>query len=168
MDILKFQTPLGPMAVVADGEAVTRLYLPNDPSVPADSRQTPLLCLARDQLLEYLDGSRRRFAFPMAPKGTSFQIQVWQSLARIPWGETRTYAQIAQEVGNPKGARAVGMANHRNPLPIFFPCHRVVGKNGALTGYGGGLDLKRALLRLEGHKLDGVENGVVRRTSGVV
>ena len=109
-----------------------------------------MLSEARRQLLEYLAGRRTAFSLPLAPEGgTPFQRQVWRALEAIPFGETRTYGQIAAAVGSPKAVRAVGQANHRNPIPIFIPCHRVVGADGTLTGYAGGLELKRSLLELE-------------------
>jgi methylated-DNA-[protein]-cysteine S-methyltransferase len=109
-----------------------------------------LLCAARRQLHEYFDGRRRAFELPLAPRGTEFQRSVWQALARIPYGETVSYAQLATRVGRPSATRAVGAANGRNPLPIVLPCHRVIGANGALTGFGGGLPTKQFLLKLEG------------------
>ncbi len=101
------------------------------------------------QICEYLDGKRKTFDFPYELKGTIFQNKVWEALCAIPYGQTRTYKQIAQAVGNPNAGRAVGMANHNNPIMIVVPCHRVVGVNGALTGYAGGIEMKRALLELE-------------------
>jgi len=101
------------------------------------------------QLAEYMEGRRKVFDLPLSVEGTAFQEKVWEELRKIPYGETRTYGQIAALVGNPKGSRAVGMANHRNPVSIVVPCHRVIGAGGKLTGYGGGLDKKEALLRLE-------------------
>ena len=154
MDFFQFFTPLGSMALAADEEknAITRLYLPNSPTPRLMSRQTPLLDRGREQLLEYLSGLRREFDLPLAPEGTPFQQRVWTQLQCIPWGETRSYRDLAVAVDCPKGFRAVGMANNRNPIPILIPCHRVIGTDGALTGYAGGPELKRALLRLEGHK----------------
>ena len=110
---------------------------------------TPLLLEACRQLREYFAGQRRSFQLPLAPQGTPFQQQVWQALAEIPYGETRTYGEIAEAIGRKGASRAVGAANHRNPLPIFIPCHRVIGANGSLTGYAGGLETKRFLLALE-------------------
>ena len=150
MEFLLFDTPLGPMALEGEEGAVTRLYLPGQPTPRLMSRETPLLGRGRRELLEYLAGERRDFGLPLHPKGTPFQLRVWQALGDIPYGQTRTYAQIARAVESPRGFRAVGMANHHNPIPILIPCHRVVGSGGALTGYAGGLELKAALLRLEG------------------
>ena len=109
----------------------------------------PLSDLAAGQILEYLNGKRRSFDFPVAPSGTEFQQTVWKELARIPYGEVRTYGQIASSLGKPGAARAVGLACNRNPLWIVIPCHRVVGKDGSLTGYAGGLSLKESLLAIE-------------------
>ena len=149
---LRFETPFGPMAL--EGEtALTRLWLPGTlPDRYGRGEETPLLSEARRQLLAYLAGDLRAFDLPLAPAGTDFQREVWRALEAVPYGQTRTYGEIAAAVGRPKAVRAVGQANHVNPLPIFIPCHRVVGKGGALTGYAGGLDLKRALLALESGK----------------
>lgn len=149
---LRFETPFGPMAL--EGEtALTRLWLPGTlPDLRGRGEETPLLRAAREALLSYFAGERRDFDLPLAPAGTDFQRAVWEALRAIPYGQTRTYGEIAAAVGRPKAVRAVGQANHVNPLPIFIPCHRVVGKGGALTGYAGGLDLKRALLALESGK----------------
>ena len=113
-------------------------------------RDTPLLLEARRQLEEYFAGLRAAFSLPLAPEGTDFQKAVWRELENIPYGETRTYGQIARALGNPNASRAVGMANHKNPVAIMIPCHRVIGADGSLTGYAGGLDIKETLLRLEG------------------
>lgn len=149
---LRFETPFGPMAL--EGEtALTRLWLPGTlPDLRGRGEETPLLRAAREALLAYFAGERRDFDLPLDPAGTDFQRAVWEALRAIPYGGTRTYGEIAAAVGRPKAVRAVGQANHVNPLPIFIPCHRVVGKGGALTGYAGGLYLKRALLALESGK----------------
>lgn len=150
MDFALLDTPLGTMGLGAEDGAIVRLYLPTQPMPRLMPCVTPLLKTAGDQLLELLAGTRRTTDLPLAPQGTPFQKKVWSALLRIPWGETRTYGEIAREVGCPGGARAVGMANHRNPIPILIPCHRVLGGGGRLTGYAGGLELKRKLLELEG------------------
>ena len=111
---------------------------------------TPLMQMAEKQLQEFYEGKRDQFALPLNPSGTPFQKKVWEALLTIPKGETRTYQDVARLSGNEKASRAVGMANNRNPIPIFIPCHRVIGKNGALVGYGGGLHIKEKLLELEG------------------
>jgi len=102
------------------------------------------------QLKEYFSGKRREFSFPLDLRGTEFQVSCWRALLAIPYGETRTYADIARAVGKPRAFRAVGMANNRNPIAIVVPCHRVIASDGTLCGYGGGLDVKRKLLELEG------------------
>ncbi len=150
MDFLTFDTPLGPMALAGEGDALTHLYLPGSPTPRLFSRETSLLAEGRAQLLSYLRGELRVFQLPLAPAGTPFQCAVWEELRRIPYGATVSYGDLAARLGRPKAVRAVGQANHRNPLPILIPCHRVVGKDGSLTGYAGGLALKEALLKLEG------------------
>jgi methylated-DNA-[protein]-cysteine S-methyltransferase len=111
--------------------------------------ETQLIKKAAAQIEEYLNGKRKKFSFPLDMHGTEFQMDVWRALQTIPYGETRSYKEIAELVKRPKAVRAVGMANHRNPISIIVPCHRVIGHNGSLTGYGGGLPLKRYLLELE-------------------
>ncbi len=153
MDLLLFETPVGRMALLGEGEVLTGLRLPNAPLPRIAQRETPLLAEASRQVLAYFSGQLRVFDLPLSPYGTEFRRKVWAALADIPWGETRSYAQIAAAIGSPKAVRAVGQANHHNPIPIIIPCHRVVGSNGALTGYGGGLELKQKLLELEGISL---------------
>ena len=150
MEFYQFETPLGYMALGEEEGAIVRLYLPEDPVPRLMSRPTPLLERGRTQLLEYLNGQRETFDLPLAPQGTPFQQQVWKALQAIPYGQTRSYKDIALEVGLPKGFRAVGMANSRNPIPIFIPCHRVIAADGSLGGYGGGVRLKQTLLQTEG------------------
>lgn len=144
-----FESPVGPLALAAQEGVLVRLYLPNTPTPRLMPHKTPLMEEAEKQLLEYFRGERQAFDLPLAPEGTTFQKKVWQALKEIPYGQTRSYGEIARQVGCPKGFRAVGMANHRNPLPILIPCHRVVGSKGTLTGYAGGVELKRQLLELE-------------------
>ena len=112
--------------------------------------ETPLFLQAQRELEEYFAGRRSSFSVPLSMHGTPFQMAVWEALRTIPYGETRSYATLAVQIGRPRACRAVGMANHVNPLPIFVPCHRVVGADGRLTGYAGGLDVKKYLLKLEG------------------
>lgn len=112
--------------------------------------ETETIARAKRELDEYFRGRRRVFTVPHQGKGTAFQQKVWKVLEEIPYGETRSYKEVADAAGNVKACRAVGMANHANPLPIIVPCHRVIGADGSLTGYGGGLDIKRRLLTLEG------------------
>ena len=107
----------------------------------------------RLQLLEYFAGRRKAFDVPLAPKGTPFQLAVWNALLEVPYGETVTYAELARRIGRPAAVRAVGAANGANPIPVIIPCHRVIGSNGTLTGYGGGIERKQWLLALEGRRL---------------
>ena len=140
-------SPIGELTIRSDGEGICALEFG-----ARDARRdgTPLLMQAEAELAEYFAGRRRAFSVPLCMRGTEFQLKVWRALGEIPYGETATYAEIAGRIGNPSACRAVGMANNRNPLPIFVPCHRVIGADGSLTGYAGGLDAKRALLELEG------------------
>ena len=118
-------------------------------------QETAIIKEASQQLDEYLEGRRKRFDLPVFAKGTPFQLLVWEALKTIPYGETRSYKDIAIQIGKAKACRAVGMANNRNPLSIVIPCHRVIGSKGELVGYGGGLDIKKQLLCLEGKKIMG-------------
>lgn len=140
-------SPIGMLTLVEEDGALKELRFGVQPNAQQDD--TPLLKQAAQELSEYFDGQRKQFTVPLSPEGTAFQQKCWQALCRIPYGETRTYAQQADLIGRPKACRAVGMANHRNPLPIFIPCHRVIGKNGKLTGYAGGLKTKEILLTIE-------------------
>ena len=144
-------SPIGKLIIQTDGEAVTGLLFASR-VMPENERtdDTPILRAAAQQLSEYFSGVRQEFDLPLNPKGTNFQKKVWEALRTIPYGETRSYGQIAAQAGNAKAARAVGMANNRNPISVIIPCHRVIGANGALVGYGGGLDQKKRLLELEG------------------
>ena len=152
MPWLRVETMFGPM--ILEGEqALTHLYLPNAlPDRKGRGAETPLLVRAREALLSYLAGERQGLDLPLAPVGTDFQRSVWTALKAIPYGQTRTYGEIAAAIGRPKAVRAVGLAHPHNPLPIFLPCHRVVGSGGTLTGYAGGLEMKKALLALESGK----------------
>jgi len=152
----RFDSPIGPLTVATDDHGVQHILFAENRH-DARGRQGwqhdprhPMVAEARRQLLDYLSGKRRDFDLPLRPQGTDFQRQVWQTLADIPFGETWTYAQLAGRIGKPTAMRAVGAANGRNPLPIVLPCHRVIGADGSLTGFGGGLPTKLALLRLEG------------------
>ncbi|WP_077610309.1 methylated-DNA--[protein]-cysteine S-methyltransferase [Clostridium sp. Marseille-P2415] len=125
------------------------VFLKKVDEIDAQNERSALSDLAYDQVCRYLKGERRSFDFPYELEGTDFQKKVWGALCRIPYGETRTYKQIAEAVGNPKAGRAVGMANNKNPVTIAVPCHRVVGTDGSLIGYAGGLEMKKTLLALE-------------------
>src|ERR1700739_4680669 len=124
-------------------------FAPKEPALGIRNDSHPMLLETRRQLRQYLDGSRRQFTLPLDPVGSNFQQRVWRALLEIPYGETRSYQELAKALGNPKAVRAVGAANGANPLPIVIPCHRVSGSNGKLVGYGGGLLLKKRLLDLE-------------------
>lgn len=115
----------------------------------AIQKNTTLLKETKKQIIEYFEGTRKNFEIPLNPKGTEFRQKTWRALQEIPYGEVRTYGQIAEKIGNSKASRAVGMANHKNPIPILIPCHRVIGKNGKLVGYALGLELKKLLLEWE-------------------
>lgn len=142
------QSPVGDLTLTEENGALTGLYFGRR-SLEGEEGLTALLERASRQLEEYFAGKRKRFDLPLSLWGTEFQRQVWAALRDIPYGETRSYGQIAQAVGRPKAVRAVGMANHRNPISIIVPCHRVVGADGSLIGYGGGLENKKFLLALE-------------------
>lgn len=146
-------TPIGELLLAGDGEALHCVGFPagkmrRDPEPDWIFNEAPFGEAVR-QLAEYFNGERKEFDVPLEPSGTEFQVEVLDALARIPYGETVSYADVARKIGRPKAVRAVGAANGRNPLPIFLPCHRVIGSGGDLTGFGGGLDTKAALLRLE-------------------
>ncbi len=142
-------SPIGPLTLAEEDGALTELLFGRREIPGGAEGETALLLRAEKQLAEYFAGNRKEFDLPLSPKGTEFQRRVWNALLTIPYGETRSYAEIAVLAGCPKGFRAVGLANNRNPISIFIPCHRVIGKNGSLTGYGGGLNVKEYLLRLE-------------------
>ena len=151
VNIFYYQTDIGRVGIAAKDNQITNLYFAAAAisSSQVSVEETSLLKEASKQLQEYLSGKRRIFDLPLAPVGTEFMLRVWQALCTIPYGSTCSYKDIAQRLGRPKAARAVGLANHKNPLPIFIPCHRVVGANGKLVGYLGGLDVKIRLLALE-------------------
>jgi methylated-DNA-[protein]-cysteine S-methyltransferase len=144
------ETAIGRIGLVENGKAITDIFFRSGKK-PSDvkERNTPLLRRAARQIKEYLNGQRAEFELPLQPEGTEFQLAVWKALQTIPYGETRSYRDIAEQIGYSKACRAVGMANHRNPITIIIPCHRVIGADGSLTGYGGGLQLKQQLLNLE-------------------
>lgn len=147
-------TPLGPLGLVGDGEHLLRVLFPVDGQAPAivdgGTRDDGALRMAREQLDAWFAGDRRDFDLPLRPIGTMFQQRVWTALRAIPFGSTMSYGELAARIGRPTGSRAVGAANGRNPLPVVVPCHRVIGADGTLTGFGGGLPCKRWLLEHEG------------------
>lgn len=145
-----YDTKFGKIKISSDGESITGLRLCDATSAQSfDANATPLTDKAARQLDEYFCGTRFDFDIPLNLRGTDFQKAVWRALLEIPFGETRSYKQIAQAVGNPKAYRAVGSANNRNPVWIIVPCHRVIGSDGSLTGYGCGISVKEKLLEFE-------------------
>lgn len=147
--VSRLTTPVGEIRLAEEDGALVALRLPGEAAPEGEIRETPLLLEAAAQILAYFDGKRASFDLPLRPDGTAFRRAVWGALQKIPAGETRSYGDIARAVGKPGAARAVGSANHANPLPILIPCHRVIGANGTMVGYGGGLPLKEKLLALE-------------------
>ncbi len=142
-------TTYGVVEICCNGSEVTAVKFCKEPEGVTLQTNCALAQQVCEQLEEYYAGTRQEFDLPVRAKGTDFQHKVWQELSRIPYGQTRSYGQVAAAIGSPKAARAVGMANNRNPLTIIVPCHRVVGANGALVGYGAGLERKVAFLELE-------------------
>ena len=146
-------TPIGELLLAGDDDALCLVSFPEgsmrrDPEADWIYNEKPFV-ESRRQLTEYVAGERQEFDLPLKLNGTEFQMSVLHALQEIPYGETTSYAEIAERIGRPKAVRAVGAANGRNPIPIIVPCHRVIGSHGELTGFGGGLDTKEALLRLE-------------------
>jgi len=145
-----FQSPIGKLTIISDGSFITTILFPKDDNtLPENENGIILDCFT--QLDEYFKGERKFFDLPLNPKGTDFQKKVWGKVSSIPFGETKSYSEIASLLGNSKLNRAVGLANGANPIPIIIPCHRVIGSNGCLTGYAGGLEIKRYLLNHEQH-----------------
>ncbi len=148
-----YQSPIGRLLLIGEEGILEELHFPNsaEDAVIGDNwlDNEEHFSDVLKQLGEYFAGSRQSFEVKMDPKGTDFQRRVWQELQRIPFGKTASYGEIAQRINNPKACRAVGGANGKNPIPIIIPCHRIIGNDGSLTGFGGGLELKKTLLRLE-------------------
>lgn len=155
-NVFFYPTAIGRIGIEENGAAITKLYFSRENALQtAVLNETELLKKAGIQLQEYFAGKRRSFDLPLAPEGTPFQQKVWKALLEIPYGETRSYGDIARNIGQEKASRAVGMANNKNPIAIIIPCHRVVGSNGKLVGYAGGLDIKKQLLNLEKQSANG-------------
>lgn len=143
-------TPIGMICVESNEEVITGLFFEKNKTLYKQEKpETDLLKKAGEQLMEYFSGKRKTFDLPLAPSGTEFQKKVWKALCQIPYGETRSYGEIAAQIGNPKACRAVGGANNKNPIMIFIPCHRVIGADGSLVGFGGGIEAKKFMLNLE-------------------
>jgi methylated-DNA-[protein]-cysteine S-methyltransferase len=150
MSIYFYETDIGNIGIAENDGEITNVYfgkirLPQDMKI----NETYILKEAAKQLRSYLTGGLKEFSLPLAPAGTDFMKKVWEELCKIPYGKTASYKEIAEKIGSPKAARAVGLANNRNPIPIFIPCHRIIGANGSLTGYLGGLEIKKKLLDME-------------------
>ena len=152
-NIFFYETVIGKIGIIETDNNITDVGFAGDTKNTQTEdiavNETPLLKEAGKQLQQYLEGNRRHFDLPLLPAGTEFQKNVWRVLQAIPYGETWSYKKVAEKVGSPKAARAVGMANNRNPIAVFIPCHRVIGADGKLVGYGGGLHIKEYLLNLE-------------------
>lgn len=147
------ETEFGTLFIIDDGSAITNITLNKNILTKDDSHyESTLIKQAKQQLSEYFQGKRKTFDLPLNPYGTIFQKKVWNALCDIPYGETRSYQEIAIAIDCPKGCRAVGLANNKNPIIIMIPCHRVIGKNGSLVGYALGLEMKQHLLDLERKK----------------
>jgi len=152
--VTHFPSPVGELILTASDTALTGVFFPTSRhkrEVPVgDGPHNEILARTRDQLSEYFAGTRTSFDLPLDPRGTPFELRVWEELRAIPYGATRSYSDIARRLGDPQSTRAVGAANGKNPIPIIVPCHRVIGAHGELTGFGGGIDRKRWLLEHEG------------------
>lgn len=145
-----FETEFGTLFIKEDGSAITNITLNENILTKDDIHyESTLIKQVKQQLDEYFQGKRNTFDLPLNPSGTTFQKKVWNALCNIPYGETRSYQEIAIAIDCPKGCRAVGLANNKNPIVILIPCHRVIGKNGSLVGYALGLEMKQHLLDLE-------------------
>ncbi len=140
---------VGDLSVVEEDGMIIKILFGKNIASDEEEKETPLIKKTIAELREYFEGKRKVFSVPLSLKGTVFQKKVWEALQTVPYGETRSYQEIAVLAGNKKAARAVGMANNKNPISIVIPCHRVIGKDGSLVGYGGGLDKKKQLLELE-------------------
>ncbi len=152
-NIIFINTKIGKIGIKEDETGITAVFFEKElgqvDTAACMDQETPVLKKAASEIMEYLDGKRKVFTVPLSLKGTAFQLEDWKALLTIPYGETRSYQYIAEQIGKPKACRAVGHANNRNPISIIVPCHRVVGKDGSLVGYGGGLEIKEYLLDLE-------------------
>lgn len=152
MKYIKYlDSPIGKIGIIEENSKIINIEIGKNIDIKNNIKEkdTEILINTSKQLNEYFEGKRTKFDVPLNPNGTEFMNKVWNSLKKIPYGETKTYKQIAEEIDNPKAVRAVGMANHKNPIPIIIPCHRVIGSNGKLIGYALGLNMKEFLLELE-------------------
>lgn len=152
-NIFFYETDIGTIGIREDGQYITNIYFSKF-NTEDNILETDLIISGIMQINEYIQGKRKKFDLPLNLEGTEFQKKVWNELKNIPYGETRSYKDIAVEIGNEKASRAIGMANNKNPIPILIPCHRVIGANGKLVGYRGGLDIKEKLLNIENADLN--------------
>ena len=148
LSYFSYPTPIGNITIASNGKAITHIVFGTQ-RLPGEKKASALTNKASTQILQYLAGKRKTFDIPFEASGTDFQRMVWTEVLKIPYGQTRSYAEIAAAIGNAKATRAVGMANNKNPLPLIIPCHRVIGSNGKPVGYSGGLKRKEFLLKLE-------------------
>ena len=147
-----YHSPIGKLTIYEEDGFISKIEFGNR-EISQNTHESELISKCYSELVEYFKGERKEFDLPLAPKGTEFQKKVWNALLKIPYGETRSYKDIAISIGNEKGCRAVGGANNKNPIPIIIPCHRVIGINSKLVGYAGGLEIKSYLLNLEAKHL---------------
>lgn len=148
--VFSYEFSIGKLWICTDETSLLEIsFTENLKTKHAIYKETDLIKIVKNQLVEYFDGRRKEFEIPISLKGTDFQLKVWKELCKIPYGKTCTYKDIAVSIKNKNACRAVGLANNKNPIPIIIPCHRVIGKNGQLTGYAGGLDIKKKLLNIE-------------------
>lgn len=152
-----YKSPIGDLYITENAAGISGVFFASRRQIAADNSTSALTECCAQQLDAYFAGDLQEFDLPLSPVGTEFQMRVWQGLQQIPYGTTWTYKQLAQTADCPRGYRAVGLANNRNPISIIIPCHRVIGADGSLTGYGGGLDMKRFLLQLEQDALIGAD-----------
>ena len=148
-NVFYYNTPIGIISITDNGKCIIAIDFGKTVSEGIEIKETDIIKETYKQLNEYFNGKRKEFNIPLEMEGTDFQKSVWNALRNIPYGETCSYKDIAAMIGNEKASRAVGMANNKNPIPIIVPCHRVIGANGKLVGYGGGLELKTKLLDIE-------------------
>lgn len=147
--MFKYNIKLGLLSIVEEDNKIVRVTLSEINDVTICNEETVLIRQTYSEIMEYLQGKRKTFDIPLQIYGTEFQLKVWKELKKIPYGETISYKELAKRVGSPKGFRAVGQANNKNPIPIIIPCHRVIGEKGKLVGYNGGIEIKQFLLELE-------------------
>lgn len=153
MKVFFYRMEIGKVGIAEENDSITNVFLRGDSAPPdAEICETEGIKEAARQLNAYFSGDLREFSLPLSPNGSEFMKKVWKALCDVPYGNTASYKEIAAAIGNPRATRAVGQANNRNPIPVIIPCHRIIGADGKLVGYGGGLDLKKKLLEIEDRK----------------